>query len=159
MSLWTPRFGKIQGIMLSRTELARRIARHVRGELYDDSGDGPLGTAIYSLSDPADLKVTRYIGQSAAPKRRFLQHLATARLWMPDERPWWITQPRLRPLYEWIRDLYFESERLPTMVIHHWVDSGSARVMERARILESLAKQLPLLNVEQELLGRQRPLL
>lgn len=145
--------------MLSRTELARRVARHVRGELYDDSGDEPMGTAIYSLSDPINLRVTRYIGQSAAPRRRFLQHLATARLWMPDERPWWVAQPKLRPLYEWVRDMHFASDRLPTMVIHHWVDSRRARVIERARILESLAQELPLLNVEQELLGRQRPLL
>src|SRR5579863_1023080 len=110
--------------MLTKAELARRIRQHVARELYDDSGLVAVGTAIYSLADPRELRLTRYIGQTSAPRRRFLQHLGTARLWLPEERPWWVKQPRLRPLYEWLRDLYRQEQRLPTMVIHGWVDTA-----------------------------------
>jgi hypothetical protein len=146
--------------MSTRAELTRRLRYHVRRELYDDSGRGAAGTAIYSLVDPRDLRLTRYIGQSAAPQRRFLQHLSTARLWLPEEKPWWIRTPKLRPLYEWLRALYAEEQRLPTMVIHSWVDTTyDARLAERALIIQALADDLPLLNVERELLGRQMPLI
>ena len=146
--------------MLTQTELARRIRRHVERELFDDSRLAPSGTAIYSLADPRDLRLIRYVGQTAAPRRRFLQHLRTARLWLPDELPWWVLQPKLRPLYEWIRELHRDGERLPTMVIHSWVETQkAARLAERTWIQESLAKQLPLLNVESEILGRQRALI
>jgi hypothetical protein len=142
--------------MLAKDLLSRVIRRHVLRELYDDSGAPPLGTAIYSLADPRDLRLTRYIGQSAAPRRRFLQHLNTARLWMPDEVPWWVRQPRLRPLYAWLRALYREEERLPTMIIHVWVDgTRAAREAERAWIHAALARQLPLLNFESENPGGQ----
>jgi hypothetical protein len=146
--------------MFTKAELTRRIRQHVERELYDDSGLVPVGTAIYSLTDPRDLRLTRYIGQTSTPRRRFLQHLSTARLWLPEERPWWVKQPRLRPLYEWLRELYGQEQRLPTMVIHSWVDTThSARLAERAWIVAALAKDLPLLNVERELLGRQMPLI
>jgi hypothetical protein len=146
--------------MPTKAELARRLRRHVERELYDDSGQVQVGTAIYSLADPRDLRLTRYIGQTSAPRRRFLQHLSTARLWLPEERPWWIKEPRLRPLYEWLRELHEQEQRLPTMVIHGWVDTTrDARLAERARIVAALAKDLPLLNVERELLGRQLPLI
>ena len=146
--------------MLTKAEVARRIRQHVARELYDDSGLVAMGTAIYSLADPRDLRLTRYIGQSSAPQRRFVQHLSTARLWLPEERPWWVKQPRLRPLYEWLRDLYAQEQRLPTMVIHSWVETTQyARLAERARIVAALANDLPLLNVERELLGRQMPLI
>jgi hypothetical protein len=146
--------------MFTKAELTRRIRQHVERELYDDSGLVPVGTAIYSLADPRDLRLTRYIGQTSTPRRRFLQHLSTARLWLPEERPWWVKQPRLRPLYEWLRELYGQEQRLPTMVIHSWVDTThSARLAERAWIVAALAKDLPLLNVERELLGRQMPLI
>ena len=146
--------------MLTKAELARRLRQHVTRELYDDSGLVAAGTAIYSLTDPRDLRLTRYIGQTSAPQRRFLQHLSTARLWLPAQTPWWIKQPRLRPLYEWLRELYAQEQRLPTMVIHSWVETThSARLAERARIVAALANDLPLLNVERELLGRQMPLI
>jgi hypothetical protein len=147
--------------MLTQTELARRIGRHVDRELFDDSRLlAPIGTAIYSLADPRELRLIRYVGQTAAPRRRFLQHLRTARLWLPDELPWWVLQPKLRPLYEWIRELHRDGERLPTMVIHSWAETQkAARHAERTWIHESLAKQLPLLNVEREILGRQRALI
>ena len=146
--------------MLTRSQLGFRISRHVERELIDDSGVSPAGIAIYSLADPRALRVTRYVGQTAAPRQRFLQHLRTARLWVPEERPWWVRQPKLRPLYEWIRELHGEEQRLPTMLIHSWVETTqAARLAERTRIFESLANNLPLLNVEREILKAQIPLI
>ncbi len=146
--------------MLTQAQLAQRICHHVRRELYDESGVAATGTAICSLADPRDLRTSRYVGQTTLPVRRFKQHLTTARLWMPQQTPWWMAQPMLRPLYEWVRELYNDGERLPTMVVHTWVDGiRAARAAERARIHESLAKKLPLLNFEAELLGRQMSLL
>jgi hypothetical protein len=146
--------------MLTQIQLAHRLRQHVARELIDDSRLAPVGTAIYSLADPRDLRLTRYIGQTSSPRRRFLQHLNGARLWLPDERPWWIAQPKLRPLYDWLRDLHAEEGRLPTMVVHDWVSSlQAARAAERARIYAALAQRLPLLNVERETQGRQLPLL
>ena len=49
---------------------------------------------------------------------------------------------------------------LPTMVVHVRVDTKSAALLaERALIVESLTRNLPLLNVERERLGGQLPLL
>jgi hypothetical protein len=138
----------------------RLFRAHVCTQLYDDSGAAPRGTAVYTLSDPRDIRQVRYVGQSNAPKRRFLQHLNTARLWLPNETPWWVKSPKLRPLSEWIRELYQDELRLPVMVITAWVETASdARVAERAQICACLEKRLRLLNVETEILGRQIPLL
>jgi hypothetical protein len=80
-------------------------------------------------------------------------------LWMPDETPWWVRFPKQRPLSDWIRELYRDELRLPVMVVAAWVETVSeARVAERAMICECLARQLQLLNVETENLGRQIPL-
>ena len=128
--------------------------------LYDDSGVAPRGTAIYCLSDPRDVREVRYVGQTNVPRRRFLQHLNTAKLWLPDETPWWVKSPKMRPLYGWIRELYRDGRRLPVMVVCAWVETVSdARVAERSRIYECLEKRLQLLNVESEILGRQIPLI
>lgn len=55
------------------------------------------------------------------------------------------------PLYEWIRAVYRDDARMPTMVIWEWTDrSGSARVAERAEICDGLTRGLPLFNVEAE---------
>jgi hypothetical protein len=146
--------------MLIKTQVARRIRIHVGSELHDDSCVAPQGIAIYWLSDPRDIREVRYVGQTSAPSRRFRQHLNTARLWLPHERPWWVKSPKLRPLYQWIRELFEDEHRLPVMVISAWAENpGEARLAERARIYECLAKRLPLLNVEGEILGRQTPLL
>ena len=146
---------------LTKAQLARHIRDHVAAQLYDDSGSEIRdGTAIYSLSDPREIKCVRYIGQTKAPRRRFLQHLAAARLWLPDERPWWVKSPKLLPLYTWIRELHRDGFRLPVMVISSWAaTNAAARSAERLRIYECLARQLPLVNIEAELLGRQIPLL
>jgi hypothetical protein len=144
----------------ARIQLASRIRRHIDCELYDDSHMTPIGTAIYSLADPRDIRRTRYVGQTSLPRRRFLQHLNTARLWLPEEKPWWVYQPKLRPLYEWIRALHLDCCRLPTMVIHAWAETThAARLAERARIYDLLANHLPLLNVEREILGNQLTLI
>jgi hypothetical protein len=126
--------------------------------LYDESAVVPGGVALYTLADPRELRAVRYVGQTLTPRRRLLQHLRTARLWLPDERPWWVRSPRLRPLYEWIRALYQDGERLPVMIVSAWVAPESARLAERAHICACLASGQPLLNFEGELRRRQ-PLL
>jgi len=132
------------------------VRSHVTAHLYDESGTAAWGTAIYCLSDPRDIRAVRYVGQTKDPKRRFLQHLNTARLWVPDETPWWVKSPKLRPLSEWIRALYQDEYRLPTMVIAEWVVKDSdARLAERNRICSCLRDQLRLLNVESRLIGKQ----
>jgi hypothetical protein len=142
------------------TQLRRRFRLHTAAELYDESGMEPRGLAIYTLSDPRDIRDVRYVGQTSAPRRRFLQHLNHAQLWLPDDLPWWVKQPKLRPLYTWARDLYRDELRLPVMVVTAWtVTLAEARVAERARIFECLAQRLPLLNVETEILQGRIPLL
>jgi hypothetical protein len=143
-----------------KAQLGRHFRSHVGAQLYDDSGVAPRGKAIYSLSDARDIRQVRYVGQTSAPRRRFLQHLNTAMLWLPDDTPWWVKSPKLRPLSGWIRDLYRDERRLPVMVVSAWVESASeARVAERVRIYECLERRLQLLNVETQILGRQIPLL
>jgi hypothetical protein len=145
--------------VLTKVQVGRHLRRHTGVHLYDDSGVVPEGTAIYSLSDPRDVREVRYIGQTNVPRRRFLQHLNTAKLWLPDELPWWVKSPKLRPLYHWIREMYRDERRLPVMVVTAWVETVSdARLAERSRIYECLEKRLQLLNVETEILGRQIPL-
>jgi hypothetical protein len=144
---------------LNRIQLGQKIRRHVREQLYDEFGVGEPGSAIYTLSDPRSIRDVRYVGQTSSPARRFLQHLNTAKLWLPDEVPWWVKSPKLRPLYTWIRELYTDEHRLPIMVVSAWVDSvREARVAERALIVACLRERLRLLNVEVEILGRQIPL-
>ncbi len=139
--------------ILTKAQLARRIRNH---QHYDESGVAPREFAIYTLSDPRDLRGVRYVGQTGAPRRRLLQHLNTARLWLPDELPWWVKSPKLRPLYEWIRELHRDEFRLPAMVICAWEETASAaRLAERAQIFSCLERRLPLLNVESQILGRQ----
>jgi hypothetical protein len=138
-----------------RSQLLREIRRHLVWQLYDDSLTAGSGVAIYSLSDPRDIRAVHYVGQTVAPRRRLLQHLSTARLWLPDERPWWVRSPRLRPLYDWIRGIYQDGQRLPVMVISQWVEPAQARAAEHALIEDCLQRQLPLLNFEQELRARR----
>lgn len=146
--------------LLTKAQLRRHIRRHVGAELYDETDGERQGTAIYTLADPRDIRFVRYVGQTSAPRKRFVQHLNTARLWLPEEIPWWVKSPQLRPLYEWIRELYRDECRLPTMVVYEWVErQPQARIVERTRIYACLQKGLPLLNVEAEILERQIPLI
>lgn len=145
---------------LTQPELNRVLRARIAQLLFDTSGMPAEGTAIYALADPRDARELRYIGQTRAPRRRLLQHIGQARLWLPDELPWWIKEPRLRPLYDWLRELHREEGRFPVMIVTEWVHEGvDVREVERARIHEGLARQLPLLNYEREVLGRQLSLL
>ncbi len=136
---------------MNAAQLRQRFRRHTQTEIYDDSSSQPRGVAIYTLSDPRDIRDVRYVGQTSAPRRRFLQHLNHAQIWLPDELPWWVKQPKLRPLYTWVRELYRDEYRLPVMVITAWAATpGEARAAECARISACLASRLRLLNVLQE---------
>lgn len=120
----------------------------------------PEGTALYTLSDPRDVRTVRYVGQTRAPRRRYQQHVAAARLGLAGEMPWWVIKPALRPLYEWLRELWSEGGRLPVMVVVAWVpEDGKPLLAERELIRELLSRGLPLLNVEAERAGGQRSLL
>ena len=141
---------------LTAPQLARFIRRMLPSLLHDETGGVTRGTAIYTLSDPRDARETRYVGQTRTPRRRLAQHLNAARLWMPDELPWWIAAPRHRPLYEWIRSLYRDDQRLPVMLIADWVDdAAAAHAAERALIQRCLHRGLPLLNIESSRLDPQ----
>lgn len=132
-----------------RSEVARRARRAARSQIYDEGAQLEGATAIYTLADPRDARCPRYVGQTCDLRRRFLQHVQTARLWLPDEIPWWVRSPKHRPLYAWIRALYREGGRLPFMWVTEWVAPGSdPLVAERAAILSLLAQGARLLNVE-----------
>jgi hypothetical protein len=147
-------------LRLTRTALARHVRASLDSHLYDESDSAAHGRAIYTLSDSRDVRAARYVGQTGAPRRRLRQHLDTARLWLPDETPWWIRSSRHRPLYEWIRALYADGNRFPVMVVWEWVEgTAEARLAERALILRHLTERASLLNVECGLLGPQMPLL
>lgn len=148
-------------VPLTRAQLMRHVRSRLDLLVCDESGQAPSGFAIYTLSDPRDLREVRYVGQTRSPRRRFLQHVNNARLWMPeqDDSAWWIRLPRQRPLYRWIRELHRQEYRLPAMVISQWVDSVKlARSAERNQIEHCLGRQLALLNFEAELAERQLPL-
>jgi hypothetical protein len=132
-----------------RALLTRDLRRRLRSHLLDESKvEAEHGIAIYSLSDPRDVRNVRYVGQTRSPRRRLLQHLNGARLWMPDELPWWIDAPSFKPLHEWLRALFRDDGRLPMMIVSSWVEKESALLAERARIHECLDAGLPLLNVQ-----------
>ncbi len=144
--------------LLTRPQLAQHIRSRVATHIVEDPGVVRESVAIYSLCDPRDIFDVRYIGQTTAPKRRFFQHIHTSRLWLPDEVPWWIKSPQLRPLYDWIRELHRDDNRLPVMHVTRWVGSvREARVVEREHICEQLSRGGQLLNAEFEVLGRQLP--
>jgi hypothetical protein len=143
--------------IFTRIQLGRYVRARLAGQLYDDTAAPPRGIAIYSLSDPRDIGALRYIGQTDAPRRRLLQHLSTARLWLPDETPWWIRAPKLRPLYGWIRELFREEGRLPVMVVRAWVEHAQAREAERGQIHAFLEQQASLLNYQAQLTPRRMP--
>lgn len=135
--------------------------RNARTHIHDGAGGGVAGaTAVYWLADPRDVRGARYVGQTRDPRRRFAQHVRTARLWLPDELPWWVRSPKHRPLYVWIRELHRDGGRLPFMWIAEWVEPGAdALVAERAAIMRLMAEGAPLVNVEASRLGTQLPLL
>jgi hypothetical protein len=139
--------------------IARSIRIRCTSHIVDLSGVAPDDAAIYTLADPRDLQSVRYVGQTRDPRRRFLQHMGAARLWLPDDLPWWIKSPKLRPLYDWIRELYRDDLRMPVLSVIAWTSAGNARMEERNRISELLARDLPLLNWEAEMLKKQLQLI
>jgi hypothetical protein len=136
-------------------QLIRALRSRSASHIVDLSDTDPDECAIYTLSDPRDIRVVRYVGQTRSPRRRFLQHLATARLWLPDELPWWVKRPDMRGLYQWIRELYLDEQRLPVMAVVAWTQASVALVQERALICEHLRRQSPLLNRESETFRQQ----
>lgn len=143
----------------SKSAVTYQVRRKLAQHLIDDSSVEPRGTAIYSLSDPRDVRAIRYIGQTTSPRRRFMQHVNTARLWLPDELPWWVKSPKLRPLYTWLRELHRDEQRLPVMLVTAWVETpAEARLAERSRIVECLQQGFPLLNFEREVIERHTSL-
>lgn len=140
-------------------DVARYVRARVGSHLHFLAAQGAAGAGIYTLSDPRDVADVRYVGQTSAPRRRFLQHITTAKLWLPDETPWWIRSEKYRPLYAWIRDLYKDDRRLPIMAVRAWVDDArQARAAERALIRTCAIERRSLLNVEAGLHGAQIPL-
>lgn len=142
----------------SRAMLTQRIRDCRRHNIVDQTGVARGEVAIYTLSDPRDAREVRYVGQTRNPESRLTQHLNAARLWLPDELPWWIRQPELRPLYTWIRELHADGGRLPVMFVVGWTSASLARRDEQRFIREFVAAGLPLLNHEAAGLGqRMRP--
>jgi hypothetical protein len=132
----------------SKSELLRAVRYRSASHIVDLSGTEPDECAIYTLSDPRELRNVRYVGQTRCPPRRYLQHLTAARLWLPDTLPWWIKRPELRPLYQWLRELYLDEARLPAMAVVGWSQADEALAEERNHICEQLRQQSLLLNRE-----------
>ena len=138
-----------------KAQIARNIRDRCDAHIVDHSGVLVGEVAIYTLSDPRDIRLVRYVGQTQSPRKRYLQHVGAAKLCLPDDLPWWIKQPKKRPLYEWIRNLYRDERRLPVMAVVAWTDPQHALSEERRHILELLGHQLPLLNRESEFSAKQ----
>jgi hypothetical protein len=138
----------------TRAALAHRVRAAKAYNIIDQTGTDPGEVAIYALSDPRDVEAVRYVGRTRSPEARFSQHINTARLWLPDQLPWWISRPELRPLYTWIRTLYADGSRLPVMIVVGWTTAPLAKSDERRFIAAYLARGLPLLNFEAS--GRSR---
>lgn len=139
----------------ARFTLTQRIRDCRQHNIIDQTGVEPGEVAIYTLSDPRDVRLVRYVGQTRNPRSRLTQHLHAARLWLPDELPWWIRQEKLRPLYTWIRELHGEGGRLPVMFVVGWTTAQLARRDERRFVREFVAAGLPLLNHEADVFGRR----
>jgi len=144
---------------LSQSEVRAYVRRRLGSYVLDATAGGE-GVAIYTLSDPRDIREVRYVGQTRAPARRYMQHVNSARLWLPDSVPWWIASVQWRAMHTWLRVLYRDEGRLPFMLIHAWAANlREARLAERCKIFEHLSQQMPLFNHEAILLGAQLPLL
>lgn len=142
-----------------KIQLVRVIRSRIESHIVDVSGAAPGDAAIYTLSDPRDIRTVRYVGQTSGPRRRYCQHLGAAKLWLPDEVPWWIKRTEMRSLYQWIRNLYREERRLPVMVVTAWANATEALAKEREFICEHLQRQSPLFNRESETVQNQPYLL
>jgi len=138
-----------QPASLIRGDIGLRLRRHAAALVCDNSDGERAGVALYTLSDPRDVRAVRYVGQSRAPLRRYRQHVRAACLGLGGRPPWWVRQPHLGPLHEWIRALHADQGRLPFMLITHWVPSAAAaRLLEQSLITAHQAAGCALLNCE-----------
>jgi hypothetical protein len=48
----------------TRAQLARALREHAAANLFDESVDNADGAAIYTLSDPREIRRVRYVGQT-----------------------------------------------------------------------------------------------
>jgi hypothetical protein len=134
--------------------VVRQRLRQQRAQLVCDVAtalpDGSAGVALYLLSDPRTVRAVRYVGQSRAPVRRYTQHVHAACLPQTlQQAPWWLREPRLLPLYQWIRALYADGGRLPFMLITERAPSvAAARGREQLLIAEHHRAGHELLNHE-----------
>jgi hypothetical protein len=157
---WSDKAVRRTQTMENSARSLRSLGAVARSHVHDAGSSVRGATAIYTLADPRDVRVARYVGQTRDPRRRFAQHVRTARLSTPDESPWWVRSPKHRPLYEWIRALHRDEGRLPFMWVAEWIDPGAdPRVAERAAIMRLLAGGAALLNAEARSCGAQLPLL
>lgn len=130
-------------------DIALRLRRHLGVLICDTSDAERVGVALYTLSDPRDVRAVRYVGQSSAPTRRYRQHVRAACLAQDGARPWWLRQPHLGPLHEWIRALHADGGRLPFMLITNWAPSvAAARLLEQSLITAHRAAGCALFNCE-----------
>ena len=139
--------GSLGGV--TRDELALRLRRQLSALICDASDGERAGVALYTLSDPREVRAVRYVGQSRAPMRRYRQHVRAACLALDAAAPWWVRQPHLGPLHEWIRALHADGGRLPFMLITQWVPSvAAARLLEQSLITAHAVAGCALLNFE-----------
>jgi hypothetical protein len=141
--------------VITRTQFAIQLRRRLPLLLMEDCSQAGE-VAVYTLSDPRDVRDVRYVGQTRSPHSRYRQHVNKASPWLPDDVPWWFKAPKDRPLHEWIRNLHREGARLPVMIIcSRHPDIAAARAAERALIFQCLEQGLPILNVEAQLALRK----
>ena len=138
----------LESAAVSKATITWQVRNRLNDLVLDNSGTHATEVAIYTLSDPRDIRLARYVGQTTDPHRRYVQHINLARLWLPDETPWWVKSPKLRPLYQWLRELHRDERRLPVMMIVAWTDKYDALRAERRHIHTCLSARLPLLNRE-----------
>lgn len=144
--------------MITRAGFSLQVRRRLPLMLMDDCSDVAGDFAVYTLSDPRDVRDVRYVGQTRAPPSRYRQHVNKACPWLPDDMPWWFKAPKDRPLHEWIRALHRDGGRLPVMIIvSRCTELRAARAAERALIFQCLEQGLPIFNFEAQLALRQNP--
>jgi hypothetical protein len=129
--------------------LVRRLRGALQAQVCDVTAGERAGIALYTLSDPRDVRAVRYVGQTGAPLRRYRQHVRAACLWLSAAGPWWVRAPHLVPLHGWIRALHADGGRLPFMLVHQWVPTlAEALALEQSLIDTHRAAGCLLLNCE-----------
>lgn len=136
-------------MLAAAVALARRLRGPLNAQVCDASAGEREGIALYTLSDPRDVRAVRYVGQTGAPLRRYRQHVRAACLWLSAAAPWWMRAPHLMPLHGWIRALHADEGRLPCMLVRQWVPTlAEALALEQSLIATHRAAGCLLLNCE-----------